>query len=509
MSKPDILIVGAGINGLVAANYLQRSGCNVTMLERAHRVGGACVSEVAEVDGISQQYALGASVLGLMQDFVFEETGLSKRLQAFVPEHPKLVLFPGDTEPTWIFRDPAELDRELANKWGEKGDVEAFRADEARVVDFLQDGYVNAMPPSIADAKNVLGETLTELWISGSANSLLDHYFTSERGKIFMAMTVTESGPVSLSDPYSAFTLPLMDSGSIFGGYYGYVKGGIWRITEELGKINAELGTNTHLSSILTDVDTVKRQVTFEQDGSEHKLGFDVLVLGTDPLTASRLVGTADQINDTEAQRFRGSSGKLTLMFKNPVRWKYGSEAADSDSAFRFLFAVDSVSEFEDATLGVLDDDMQYVPGYMQIYCEGAAMRQLDHREPLDRLAVFFKNLSLGESGAALPEVEDQVKQKILTLVENPQDCVWTRLLTPRDLQQLFHFPGGNLDHTMLVGGQTFFDRTYADDPATDFYRFGDLDNVYLCGSGTYPCGSVTGTPGYMCSQQLLRRLAG
>ncbi len=93
----------------------------------------------------------------------------------------------------------------------------------------------------------------------------------------------------------------------------------------------------------------------------------------------------------------------------------------------------------------------------------------------------------------------------ILAHIDNPQDCVWTRLLTPRDLQQLFHFPGGNLDHTMLVGGQTFFDRNYADDPATEFYRFGKLDNVYMCGSGTYPCGSVTGTPGYMCSQQVLR----
>ncbi len=509
MTKPNILIVGAGINGLVAANYLQRAGCNVTMIERAHRVGGACISEVAEVDGVSQHYALGASVLGLMQDFVFEESGLAKRLQAFVPEHPKLVIFPGDREPAWIFREPAELDRELGTKWGEKGDVAAFRADEARVVSFLQDGYVNAIPPSISDAKNVLGDTLTDLWISGSAKSLLDHYFTSERSKIFMAMTVTESGPVSLGEPYSAFTLPLMDSGSIFGGYYGFVKGGIWRITEELGTINAELGIKTHLSSILSDVDTENCQATFEQDGSEHNLGFDVLVLGTDPLTASRLVGSADQIRNTEAQRFRGSSGKLNLMFRNPVRWKHGSEAADSDAAFRFVFSVDSLGDFEDATLGVLDDNVPYTPGYAQIYCEGAAMRQLDHGEPLDRLAVFFKNLSLGESGAASPELEDQVRQEILAHIENPQDCVWTRLLTPRDLQQLFHFPGGNLDHTMLVGGQTFFDRTYADDPATDFYRFGDLDNVYLCGSGTYPCGSVAGTPGYMCSQQLLRRFSG
>ncbi len=95
MSKPDILIVGAGINGLVAANNLQRSGWKVTMVERAERVGGACVSEVATVDGVTQHYALGASVLGLMQKFVLEETGLSGRLRTFVSEHPKAVHFPG------------------------------------------------------------------------------------------------------------------------------------------------------------------------------------------------------------------------------------------------------------------------------------------------------------------------------------------------------------------------------------------------------------------------------
>ena len=75
----------------------------------------------------------------------------------------------------------------------------------------------------------------------------------------------------------------------------------------------------------------------------------------------------------------------------------------------------------------------------------------------------------------------------------------------PKDLQQLFLFPEGNLDHTMLTGGQTYFDRTYSDDPAASFYRFGSIANAYLCGSGTYPCGSVTGTPGYMCARQLLR----
>jgi len=376
--------------------------------------------------------------------------------QAFVPKHPKLVFFPGDTEPAWIYSDANKLDRELAEKWGEQGDVEAFRTDEARIVSFLQSVYVDATPPSIADANRVLGETLTKLWISGSAKDLLDHYFTSERSKIFMAMTVTESGPVSLSDPYSAFTLPMMDSGSIFGGYYGFVKGGIWQITEELGKINAELGVKTHLSSKLVDVDAAKGNGTYEQAGSEYILGFDYLILGTDPLTATRLVGNPEQIEKTEGQRFRGSSGKLNLMFREPVRWKHGSDASDSDAAFRFMFAVSSLDEYEAATLKVLDTDVDYVPGYLQIYCEGAAMRQLNHDEPFDRLTVFFKNLSLREQGAELPAVVSQVKEELFEYIENPEDCVWSRLLTPSDLQQLFHFPGGNLDHTMLTGAKHF-----------------------------------------------------
>jgi len=507
MSKPRIVVVGAGINGLVAANYLSRGGCDVTVIERGDRVGGACVSEVADVNGVSQPYALGASVLGLMQDFVFSETGLKDRLQTYVPTHPKFIYFPGDTEPTWIYRDAKELDKELANKWGERGEVEQFRADEARVVEFLQQGYREAIPPSLSDASAALGATLTKLWISGSAKDLLDHYLTSERGKMYMAMTITESGPVNLSDPYTAFTLPMMDSGSIFGGYYGFVEGGIWRVTEELGRLNSEAGVVTHLSSKVDEVDTNNCVIRFETEGQERTVHFDQLVLATDPITASKLVGTDSEIRKTEKLKFRGSSGKLNLMFKKPVRWKHGSSAIDSDAAFKFIFSVNSMDEYEQATLEVLDDNVNYVPGYMQIYCEGAAMRQLNYKEPLDRLAVFFKNFSLGKNGEALPEVEQQAKNTLYRYIENPEDCVWTRLLTPRNLQELFHFPGGNLDHTLLTGGQTFADRNHSTNPETGFYNFGGLANVTLCAAGSYPCGSVAGTPGYMCSQQLLRNI--
>src|SRR5438067_1761235 len=44
-TETDVLIIGAGHNGLVCAFYLARSGLRVTMLERRSVVGGAAVTE--------------------------------------------------------------------------------------------------------------------------------------------------------------------------------------------------------------------------------------------------------------------------------------------------------------------------------------------------------------------------------------------------------------------------------------------------------------------------------
>lgn len=507
MKENKVLIVGAGINGLVAANYLQRQGCQVTIVDQANRPGGACIAEEMSYNNISHKYALGASVLGLMQHFIFMETGLSKQLEYFVPTHPKFIFFPDDCEPTFIHRDPKALDQELSKQWGENGAVEAFRNDEAKVIEFLQQGYRNALPPTLGAARNALGETLTKLWVNGDARTLLDHYFTSEKAKLYMAMTVSESGPVSLDDPYSAFTLPVMDSGSIFGGYYGHVKIGNWQVTEKLSEINKTLGVKSHLSSKVLEVDTQKNKAIIENDTGVSYLNYDYLVLGTDPLTAHRLIGDETLTQSAKKKKYLGSSGKLNMMFKKPIKWKHSTDLSDSDAAFRFIFAVDTVDAFEAATLKVVDSNIEYEPGYMQIYCEGGAQRMMGRQEPFDRLAVFFKNFALSKKGYDLPDVEESAKQKVLEYISNPEDCIWTKLLTPRDLQQLFHFPGGNLDHTMMTGGQTYFDRNFSSDPENHFYRFADKQNIYLCGAGTYPCGSVAGTPGYMCSQELIREI--
>jgi len=502
----NITVIGAGINGLVAANYLARAGHRVTLLERSDRVGGACISETVEVDGIRQDYPLGATVLGLMQDYVWQETGLADRLQIRAAGKPGLVFFPGAEQPTRTYQDTSRLQQEFADKWGERGDLTAFNADEDRVVRFLQAGYRAGRPPSVEETVAELGADLTALWITGSARNLLDHYLSSDRTKIFNAMNVTESGPVSLSEPYSAFIIPMMSSGSVFGGHYGYVRGGLWQVTRELGQINQELGVDLVLSCSVLEVDTKTGIVRYEISSGTKALQSDHLVMATDPQTAARLTGDSALLQHTNKERVLGTAGKLNLMFRNPVQWKQGSEDSESDLAFRYFFAVDTVADFEAATLAVLDGE-EFVPGYFQVYCEGAGMRSLGLDEPYDRLTVFFKNLALGKTGEQLANIEAQIKQIILSHIANPEDCAWSRLLTPRDLQHTFGFPGGNIEHTMLVEGQSYFDRQYADDAKRRFYQFGEFENVSICGSSTYPCGSVAGTPGYMCASELLRHI--
>ena len=478
-----IAVVGGGINGLVAANYLARNGASVTLYEARDEVGGACVSDTLEIDGVSVDYPLGATVLGFMQRFVFEETGLAERLELWAPEHAKLVHFEGEGEPVRIHRHPDALEQELRDKCGEQGDVAGFRRDEGRVVRFLQQGYRDARPPRLDDARRELGDELCARFIEGSARALLDHYFTSDRTKLYMGMTVIESGPVSLDAPSSAFNVPLLDSGSVFGGYYGFVRGGIWQITRELAALDAELGV---------------RIVTSAEIGSLDDLDADRIVLATDPVTAGALTGAK-----VRQREYLGTSAKMTFFFGQPVRWKDDPEA---DTTFRFLFANRSLDEMESAAQTVTGDT-DYAPGYIQLYSDGAGMRRMGHPQPFERLVAFVKNVRFGPTADELPEVADRIREQVLARIDNPEALAATKFLAPKDLEARFRFPQGNVDHTMMTTGQNFSERHFSSDPENDFYRFGDDDRIYYCGSGAYPCGSIAGTPGYMCATQMSRSL--
>jgi phytoene dehydrogenase-like protein len=501
--RKNATVIGGGINGLVAANVLARSGWKVELLERKPRIGGACTSETQIIDGIPHEYPLGATVLGMMQDFVLEETGLSERLTLYAPRHPKMAWYPSLEKPVMIWRDPRRLKREFAEKFGEHGAADAFRIDEARVISFLQDGFRRGHPPDLREASMTLGDDLTRLWMTGSAKALLDHYFTDDRTKLYMGMTAIESGPVPIDSPMSAFTIPLMDSGNVFDGYWGFVKGGIWKLTEALAEIDRELGVRIVTEARVECVDAEAGAVRYlTGDGRDVTAKADHVVFATDPRTASELAGNT---NLTAGKRFLGSSGKVVMVFRKPIRWKDATGRPDCAASFKFIFAHDRLDTLDAASQAAAAGE-DYVPGYYQIYCEGAAARATGEDPSHDRIVVFFKNLAFNRQGDELDHVREDVVRRVLRTIANPGDLAWSRLLTPKDLQREFYFPEGNIDHAMLCDGQQYMARTYAAQPSEGFYRFGSAPNVWYCGAGAYPCGSVAGTPGWMCAQEILRR---
>ena len=68
-------------------------------------MGGACVKDSINYNNEKIFYPKGATVLGMMQKFIFDETGLSNYVETFYPKTPKLVYFPDDKEPTRIFQN--------------------------------------------------------------------------------------------------------------------------------------------------------------------------------------------------------------------------------------------------------------------------------------------------------------------------------------------------------------------------------------------------------------------
>ena len=150
-----IIIVGSGINGLVAANYLVKEGYDVNIIEKKNITGGACIKDSIEIDNKQIDFAYGATVFGMMPKFIFEETGLINTIQGFYPKTPKLVYFQGDQNSTKIFQNSDHLEKELRGKWGEKGRVNDFRNDESKVISFIQNLYRNATSPSLDLANDI------------------------------------------------------------------------------------------------------------------------------------------------------------------------------------------------------------------------------------------------------------------------------------------------------------------------------------------------------------------
>jgi phytoene dehydrogenase-like protein len=95
-----------------------------------------------------------------------------------------------------------------------------------------------------------------------------------------------------------------------------------------------------------------------------------------------------------------------------------------------------------------------------------------------------------------------QCIDQLTELMPNLKDIIIdTRFWSPQDLEDEYGLLEANITHGDMVPGRLFSMRPV---PGLADYR-GPASGLYLCGSGAYPGGFVSGIPGHNASQEALK----
>ncbi|HEX5435744.1 MAG TPA: NAD(P)/FAD-dependent oxidoreductase [Gemmatimonadaceae bacterium] len=520
----DVIVIGAGHNGLVTAAYLARAGKRVLVLERRELVGGACVTE-EPWPGFKVSTA--AYVNSLLRPEIIRDLDLSRHGFELLPRDPaSFTPFP-DGRSLLMGPDRDATRREIA-KFSER-DAEAFPRYEAmleRVADFIEPTLMQTPPdPWSGRPRDLLqlarlglrfrklgadGPRAIEI-LTADARSVLDRWFESEELKATLATDAIIGAAASPSVPGTAYVLFHHVMGECNGvrGVWGYVRGGMGGISTALAsaargygatiRVNAPVsrilvregravgvaladGTEFRARAVASNVDARTTFLDF-LDAGELPADFVHAVRHIDYRSASLKINVAlSELPDfsalpgrTVGPQHRGTihvAPSLTYMERAFDDSKYGRPSASPVLECTIPSAVDPT--VAPPGMHLMSMFVQYAPYTL---CDGTWD---DAREP-------FADRCL----EVLEEYAPNIRRAV----------VHRQVLSPVDLEQRFGLTGGNIFQGAMTIDQLFFMRPlprYAD------YRT-PIRKLYLCGAATHPGGGVMGACGYNAAREMLR----
>tara|TARA_B110000438_G_C15791622_1_gene640942 strand:+ start:165 stop:1754 length:1590 start_codon:yes stop_codon:yes gene_type:complete len=518
----DVIIVGGGHNGLVNAAYLAKSGLKTVVLERRYLVGGAAITEEL-IPGF--KFTTFSYAISLLRPEIVQELDLVKHgfmvlpmVNTFQPGyHGEHLILGSDPDVNYheIARHSIE-DAEAAQ------DLDHLISRMARAIK----PWMDRIPPNRLSSDPVEVNALNELKVyledldpevldliekctTCSIAEILEGYFETDLIKAMYASSGIIGSRCGPRDRESGLVWLFHKLGEYDGlpGSWGFHKGGNGGFTQALARsvedFGGEVRTNAGVDKVLYEDGKVSGVLL--QDGSILKA--NVVVSALDPRqTFTRLVEPGDLPKDLvdciENLKFQGTAAKVNFALSSIPTFPGLEGREEIYRGFTNIGpSIDYLQEaFEDCENGkfsrrpfldcciqsTIDPEMS-PPGNHIMSCfvmyAPYHLKQSDWKSERENLA-------------------DTVESTLTEFFPGFSDLVLHReIVTPQDIEEIVGLSEGNIFAGELFKSQLFLDRPA---PGWNQYRT-PIEGYYQCGSGTHPGGCVSGGPGRLAAQQILR----
>jgi len=520
----DVVIIGAGHNGLTCACYLAAAGLKVRVLERRAVVGGAAVTEefFPGFRNSSASYSVSLLQSQVIRDLKLRERGLrivARPFANFLPLQDAYLKFGADRSLT-----QAEIAKFCAR---DAQRLPAYVARLDRLAGCLKPWLLRA-PPNLGGPMVVQGwrdavaaaqlllqfgrlpragqRDLINLFAT-SAGDWLDSSFESGPLKSVLGWDSVVGNYASPYAPGSAYQLLHYGVGAVNGqpGTWGHAIGGMGRISELMAD-------EARARGVQIDVDAPVARVLVEHD----------CAVGVMLATGAQIRARAVASNVGPKLLYRGLIDRAALPddFAQSIdRYRCGS------GSFRINVALSELPDFSclpgtraqaHHASGIL-----FAPSlaYMDEAWRDAEVRGFSGAPIVEMLIPSVVDETLAPSGAHVASlfcqqfrpganwdaIKDAAVQAIFDVVQSycpnfRQAVLGFRAWSPLDLERDFGLIGGDISHGQMSLAQLFWLR-----PTLGYARYrGPLKGLYHCGAGAHPGGGVSGAPGYNAAREIM-----
>ncbi|MDX2308187.1 MAG: NAD(P)/FAD-dependent oxidoreductase [Hyphomicrobium sp.] len=522
----DVVIVGSGHNGLVAAYYLAKAGLDVLVLEKNSVVGGAAVTEEFH-PGFRNSVA--SYTVSLLNPKVARDLDLARHGLRIV-ERPAANFLPlgpdeGFLWPYGMTNRVAELRR------FSEADARAFPDYDAaldRAAGIVRELLLKTPPNAggglmdlVAGAgvgRKLLGldradqRLITDLFTKSAAD-FLDQWFENVHVKALFAFDGIVGSFAAPTTPGTAYVLLHHCFGEVNGktGVWGHAIGGMGAITKAMAAAATEAGAEIRTSAPVTRIMIAEDRTTgvVLADGTEIQARAVASNVG--PKLLFRDLVPSDAVAPEVRSRFTGiktGSGSfrmnLALSELPDFLARPGKERAPHHGAG--IIIGPTVDYLERAYLDAKSDGWSREPVIEMLI---PSTMDPGLAPPGAHVASLFvqhvaPELPGGRSWKDPREKEAFADLVVATLARHAPNVARTvvgrQILSPADLEARFGLVDGDIFH-----GQLSLDQLFSLRPVLGYasYRM-PVPGLYLCGSGAHPGGGVTGIPGHNAAREIL-----